>query len=181
MIVNLNIKCYIIIGKKVVMKVTVIKPKEDKKMNIISDLIMLILGIILTLNANKLVTTIFIILGIFISGYGIIKLVNYFKNNNQDSLVIGTIATAIGLLTVLLASILSNAIQIISGIWLIIIGLNKLTTYLTFKINSLNLITAILLILLGIYTIFFENAILMIIGIVLIITAISDIFYSLKK
>ena len=39
------------------MKVTVIKPKEDKKMNIISDLIMLILGIILTLNANKLVTT----------------------------------------------------------------------------------------------------------------------------
>ncbi len=169
------------------MKVTVIKPKEEKGLNLISSIIMLVLGLILAFNANQLVTTIFIILGVIITGFGVIWLLNYFKekkqfnNDNNQSLISGVLGIAIGLLTIFLASVLSNAIQIISGIWLIMVGINKLAIYLQFKVNYINLIIAILLILLGIYTIFFENAILMFIGIALILTAVYDIGCQLKK
>ena len=169
------------------MKVTVIKQKEDKNINIISSVIMLILGIILVLNANQLITTIFIILGAIITGFGLIKLLSYFKSKqqlnveNNEALISGILSIAIGLITILLASILSNAIQIISGIWLLLLGLNKLTIYLQFKTAPIDLILAIILIGLAIYTIFFENAILIIIGIVLIITAGYDIITELSK
>ncbi len=162
------------------MKVTIIKEKE-KETNIISNILMLILGIILTLNANKLITTIFLIIGIIITCLGIISLTKYFKDKDNNILLISSISlTAIGLLTTLLASILTNAIQIISGIWLLIIGLNKLFIYIQTKINIQNLIISIILIILGIYTIFFKNAILIIIGIILIITSIYNILIELK-
>ena len=169
------------------MKVTVIKKNDDKNLNLISSIIMLVLGIILTLNANQLVTTIFIILGIIVTAFGIIRLGAYFKEkkqfnlDNNETLVSGILGIAIGLLTVLLASILSNAIQIISGIWLLLVGLNKLTFYLQFKTSSVDLVLAIVLIILGIYTILFENAILIIIGLAKIITSIYDIISELKK
>ena len=169
------------------MKVTVVKQKDDKNLNIFSSIIMLILGIILTFNANQLVTTIFIILGVIVVGFGIIRLLTYFKEKSQlkiennEALVSGILGIAIGLLTILLASILSNAIQIISGIWLLLVGLNKLIIYLQLKTNIVDLLISIVLILLGIYTVLFENAILILIGIVLIITAIYDIINSLKK
>ncbi len=169
------------------MKVTVVKKQEDKNLNLISSIIMLVLGIILTLNANQLITTIFIILGVIVTAFGIIRLGTYFKDkkqfnlDNNETLVSGILGIAIGLLTILLASILSNAIQIISGIWLLLVGLNKLIIYLQFKTNLVDLVLAIVLILLGIYTILFANAILIIIGIVLIITSIYDIINSLKN
>ena len=112
------------------MKVTVVKKQEDKNLNLISSIIMLVLGIILTLNANQLITTIFIILGVIVTAFGIIRLGTYFKDkkqfnlDNNETLVSGILGIAIGLLTILLASILSNAIQIISGIWLLLVGLN---------------------------------------------------------
>ena len=65
--------------------------------------------------------------------------------------------------------------------YLLLFGLNKLIIYLQFKTNLVDLVLAIVLILLGIYTILFANAILIIIGIVLIITSIYDIINSLKN
>ncbi len=168
------------------MKVTVVKKNDNQKLNLISNIIMIVLGFILFLNANQLITTIFIILGVVITGFSCVMLLNYFKTKKQfntddnQNLVGGVLGIAIGLLTVLLASILSNAIQIISGIWLLIVGLNKLTIYLQFKTSNIDILLSILLILLGIYTIFFDNAVLNIIGMFLIITAVYDIINQFK-
>ena len=57
----------------------------------------------------------------------------------------------IGILTILLASFLTNAIQIITGIWLIVSGLNKLGTAPYYKSSSnryytITLIVSVLLI-----------------------------------
>ena len=92
-------------------------------------------------------------------------------------------------LTILLASFITNAISILTGIWLIFAGINKLSTATLYKINQpkfyvVELVSAILFVLLGVYSIFADNVILMVLGIILIVYAISDLiryFISKKK
>ena len=91
----------------------------------------------------------------------------------------GVSSIVIGILTILLASFLTNAIQIITGIWLIFSGLTKLGNASLYKANHpklyiSELIIAVLFILLGIYSIFAENVVLIVLGIILIIYAIID-------
>ena len=134
------------------------------------------------MNAKEVVTTIFMVVGVLVALYGVFKLFSYFKikqqfnfDNNYD-LVNGILSTTMGLLTILLASILSNAIQIITGIWLLILGVTKLK----YNKDKVDMILGVIYIALGIYTILFENAVLIFLGVVLIVTAIYDLFINIK-
>ena len=99
-------------------------------------------------------------LGILVTLYGIFKFIRYYQIKNQfhidDSRVMmsGVSSIVIGILTILLASFLTNAIQIITGIWLIFSGLTKLGNASLYKTNHpklyiSELIIAVLFILLG--------------------------------
>lgn len=168
------------------MKVTVINNNKNDSAFPISSILLLILGIFLTFNSEGVLSSIFIFLGILASLYGIFKFISYYQIKNQfhmeDSRVMmsGISSIVIGILTILLASFLTNAIQIITGIWLIFSGLTKLGNASFYKVNHpklyiSELIIAILFMILGVYSIFAKNAVLMVLGIILIIYAIIDL------
>ncbi len=168
------------------MKVTVINHQNNESNFPIGSILLLILGIFLAFNSEGFLSSIFIFLGILITLYGIFKIIRYYQIKNQfhldDSRVMmsGVSSIIIGILTILLASFLTNAIQIITGIWLIFSGLTKLGNVSLYKSNHtrtyiIELIVSILFILLGIYSIFAENVVLVVLGIILIIYSIIDL------
>lgn len=175
------------------MKVTVMKdPDEKKDFSLLPTIIMFLLGIILLLDANKIITIIFMILGGIVIIYGIYRFLHYEKMKNQfhvedgNALISGVSAIAVGLVIILLSSILSNAIQVVTGVWLIFIGISKLNRAMIFKGSNQslfiqNIIGAILFLVLGIYSIFAKNVIFMIIGIILMITAGYDFYQYFQK
>ena len=172
------------------MKVTVLKT-EDKQFNLLSRIVMLILGVVLFLNAHKVVTTAFIIIGGLAVFYGAIKFYQYFKQkkeinfDDKDALVMGVMLLGGGLLTMFLASVLSNTIQVITGIWLLYVGLNKVNEALLvrdFRKKEFikKTITAIIILILGVYTLLAQNVVFMLIGTFLILTSLIDIYNYLK-
>ncbi len=174
------------------MKVTVIKGKNVKdNSSLIYSFIMLVFGFILLFNAEQFITTLFIIFGALILVSGIFRFYQYIKQkkelNIEDSnaLLSGVCGCAVGLLTIFLSSILNNALQIITGLWLFMIGLNKIKQAILFQEEQTfliqNILGAIIFITLGIYSIFAKNVLFMIVGIFLIITAVVDILQFYKK
>ena len=166
------------------MEVTVIKPKNKKGSSLISSIVLLILGIFLAFNSEGVLNIIFDIIGAMVLLYGILCFSRYFSQKKQfgtddnEALMSAIVAITVGLLIILLSNILTNAIQIVTGIWLIYIGISKLNLALQLKgtkAYTTNLISAIILCILGIYTIVAQNVVFVIIGIILIIYSLIDI------
>lgn len=173
------------------MKGKIIKPEQKKKKNWISSVILLILGIVLITNSNSFITIILQIIGAIITLFGGYRLLEYFKIKKQFkmddnmALMSGIISITVGLLTILLAGVIEIGLRYLLGFFLLLNGINKIIfsfelkeTYKTLFIT--NLTEAVVIIILGLYTIFFQNAALMIIGIFLIISSIIDFFSLLK-
>lgn len=169
------------------MKGKIIIPKNAKNSNLLSIIISLILGIILITNSNSIVTIAFQIIGVIISIFGIYRFITYFnikkqfKTEDTNALISGIISIAIGLLTIFLASVLEIGLRYILGFFILLSGINKLNLALTFMNTNknffyTNLIESLVLLLIGLYTIFFANAALVFIGFVLILSAIFDFF-----
>lgn len=173
------------------MKVTVIKQsKKGKKRSLIYSIILLILGIFLTFNSGGVLNTIFNILGILVVLFGIYRFVTYYRLKSQlkidDSSILMSAVMSIlfGVLIILLSNILTNTIQIITGIWLLFVGISRLSetdlSNLKNKNNLVSVIGATLIILLGLYTIFSENVVFVILGIILIIYSVLDIINYIR-
>ncbi len=174
------------------MKVTIVKEKEKKDYSLFHAILLLILGIILVFNSGGFISTIFTILGIIVTIFGIAKFVQYSQIKKQRKieqpsiLYMAIISITIGLLVIFLSNFLVNTIQIVTGIWLLFIGLNKINNALIWKTTNnqkfiAEIISSIILILLGIYTIFAQNVVFMIIGIILIIYAVIQFITYFKK
>ncbi|MBR1748487.1 MAG: DUF308 domain-containing protein [Bacilli bacterium] len=170
------------------MEVTVLKNKSSK--SLASSILLLVLGIFLTFNSDGLLGIIFDIIGAIAIIYGIYQLIHYFSQKKEfniddgTSLLSGISAITMGLLIILLANFLTNAIKIVTGIWLVYLGISKLGTALTLKRTrafKTSLLSAIILFLLGIYTLIAENVVFVTIGIILIIYSVFDIISYLKK
>ncbi len=174
------------------MKEKLIKPKNKQKTNSINSIILLILGIILATNSNKIITLGFQLIGICIITFGIYKIIKYinlkkqFKIEDSETMISGIITITVGILIVVLASILEIGLRYIIGFYLILNALGKIMiakTILDHKnpIFISNTIASIILLILGLYTIFVANAALIIVGIFLIISSLVDLFTNLKK
>jgi uncharacterized membrane protein HdeD (DUF308 family) len=177
------------------MKVTVLKDKKPNTQlpEFLSSIFLFILGILLIFNSDGLISFIFTILGAFVILYGISKFLRYYQLKNQlhvdqpDILISAISVTFVGLLVVLLSNILVSAIKIVTGIWLFFVGISKLNHAIALKgVNSkqyfIELFSAIILLLLGFYTIFAKNVVLVFLGIVLIFYAGADLMkYFFQK
>ena len=175
------------------MRVTIINDKKEKDNFPIGTILLLILGIFLTFNSEGVLGFVFILLGIGILLYGVYNFFKYYQVKNQfhfdDSrMMMSAISSCvIGLLTILLASFITNAISIITGIWLIFTGINKLSTAPLYKANKpsmyvAQLVVAVLFVILGVYSIFADNVVLMALGIILILYSIIDLInYFIQK
>lgn len=186
-------------------KVELIKPKSkkqekkeqdlknsfNKNKKFISPILMGIVGFIFLTNSNTIIIYACYILGAIIAGFGIYNIIKYIQLKNQlkieDSVKLNTgiISIAIGLLVILLSSVIETFLNIIIGTWLIITGVTKLIgiseLYSVDKNTAnLNIIEAIIVIAMGLYSIFFQNIVLTIIGIWMIIGAGIDLYNLLK-
>ena len=186
-------------------KVELIKPKSkkqekkeqdlrdsfNKNKKFISPVLMSIVGFIFLTNSNTIIIYACYILGAIIAGFGIYNVIKYIQLKNQlkieDSVKLNTgiISIAIGLLVILLSSVIETFLNIIIGAWLIITGVTKLIGISELysvdkKTANLNIIEAIIVIAMGLYSIFFQNIVLTIIGIWMIIGAGIDLYNLLK-
>ena len=170
------------------MRVTVLNDKTPNKKipSLMSSVFLLVLGIILAFNSGGFISTIFTILGILVIIFGISRFCRYFQMKNQlhveqpEILLSAVTTTFIGLIVVFLSNFLANTIQIVTGIWLIYLGINKLSYAMQLKTIRhssyvIGLIGSIIIITLGIYTILAENVVFVFIGIALILYSIYDI------
>ena len=157
----------------------VIKPNQEKK-SLLMPIIYLILGIILALKNNEAVTLIFYIIGILVIIIGINYIITYFKDrDNKVSLTVGGIALLLGILLTVLAKSLEISIRYVLGFFLIFMGVSRLITN-PGRLLSIDNLSNIVLIILGIFSVFVSNIILVIIGVILILNALILIWEYFK-
>ena len=154
--------------------------------NIIMDICLLILGLLLVSNSNNLLTTIFNIIGLLLIFYGMYLLIQYSKMKQmkiEDLTIRNQMIFYItsGILTIILSNFLVNMINILTGLFLLFIGISRLVNN-KFP-DKVNLIGTKIIILMGIYSILVENAALVLIGLLLICYVILDIvkYFNNKK
>ena len=169
------------------MKVTIVdKNYKGQDSSLVYSIILLVLGIFLTFNANGVLNIVFDILGSLVMIYGVYKLVmalklkKNFKTVNDSLMSSSIMSLVFGLLIIVLSQVLINAINVVTGMWLIFMGISKLNVALSIcsikeKDFIVSLISSILIIGLGLYTIMSQNVVLTIIGILLIIYSVIDI------
>lgn len=169
-------------------KIEIIKSNKDEKNNsILTPVVYLILGFILAFKSTEAVKLVFYILGIIIILYGIKSFMTFYQNQEnvqlrKINLSIGVISFIIGILLIALAGALELGIRYILGFFMIFIGLSRILT--DYSLNSVKLVpilSNIILIILGVFSIFVSNAILVIIGWVLIANAALLFWEYLKK
>ena len=162
------------------MKAEIIKPKKEVKetRNLLTPIIYLVLGILLMFKSNEVVELLFYVLGIIIIIYGIKSFVVYYQNKElvqykNINLTIAIASIIIGVLLIILSGVLEASIRYVLGFFFIFIGISRLLTAISFNdYKNFSTISNIVLIALGIYSIFFSNAVLVIIGVILVINAI---------
>lgn len=171
------------------MKTEVIKPKKEKKdsKTLLTPIIYLILGVILAFKSNEAIKLLFYIIGILVIIYGIKSFVVYYQNKEDVqykniNLSIAIVSVIIGILLIALSGVLEISIRYIIGFFLLYMGISRLLTQISFgDLKNWGMLSNIILIVLGVYSIFFSNAVLVIIGWILIINAILLFWEYLKK
>ena len=162
------------------MKAEVIKPMKEKKesKNLLNPIIYLVLGLLLMFRSNQVVELLFYVLGIIVIIYGIKSFVLYYQNKEivqykNINLTIAVVSIIIGVLLIVLSGVLETSIRYVLGFFFIFMGVSRLFTSISFNnYKNFSTVSNIILIALGIYSIFFSNAVLVIIGVILVINAI---------
>ena len=162
------------------MKAEIIKPKKEKKeaRSLLNPIIYLVLGLLLMFRSNEVVELLFYVLGIIIIIYGIKSFVLYYQNKDvvqykNINLTIAIASVIIGVLLIVLSGVLETSIRYVLGFFFIFMGVSRLLTSISFNnYKNFSTVSNIILIALGIYSIFFSNAVLVIIGVILVINAI---------
>ena len=162
------------------MKTEIIKPKKEMKeaRSLLNPIIYLVLGLLLVFKSNEVVELLFYVLGIIVIIYGIKSFVVYYQNKDvvqykNINLTIAIASVIIGVLLIVLSGVLEASIRYVLGFFFIFMGISRLLTSISFNnYENFSTISNIVLIALGIYSIFFSNAVLVIIGVILIINAV---------
>ena len=162
------------------MKTEIIKPKKEMKeaRSLLNPIIYLVLGLLLMFRSNEVVELLFYILGIIIIIYGIKSFVVYYQNKDvvqykNINLTIAIASVIIGVLMIVLSGVLEASIRYVLGFFFIFMGVSRILTSISFNnYKNFSTLSNIILIALGIYSIFFSNAVLVIIGVILVINAI---------
>lgn len=155
--------------------------------SIITSLAFAILGLIVAYNPNTTFQIISNVLGAILIAYGVIKILEYFKFKDVNSLYsselsFGIIAVLLGLVVIVCSDMIEAMIRILIGIWIVYSGCMRLG--LAIKLQKFDsdsriwipgLIIAIAMLICGLYIITSQGAIMMTIGIIMVAYAVMDI------
>ncbi len=163
--------------------------KKEITSEILMSICVLILGVCLTIWADKVTTVVSIVLGCVAVFYGISILVNYFRNkekvfNDNLEFVLGIIVLVIGGIFIFKVEFLKELISLVIGIYILLasvfrlIETIKLEKSINTKITS-SIVLSILGIIIGIMCITFKflfpDIIVTYIGVLLIIYSVINI------
>lgn len=171
------------------MRQIVIRSYQPKK-SLIIPIIFLVVGALLFANPGGIVEFLSYILGGVFLALGIGKFIKDIKNQerNMGDTFYSFIMIAIGLIFIFFSGTLEFLMRLIIGLWICINGINTIilgTNMMKFnKKNFFSLVIGIVLLLMGIYTIFVSNLILSTLGLVLIfysVLEIADYIYNFIK
>ena len=155
--------------------------------SIITSLGFAILGIIIACYPNTTFQIISNVLGSILIAYGTIKIIEYFKMKDTNSLYetelsFGVIAVLLGLVVIICSDMIQAMIRILIGIWIIYSAIMRLGLAIKLKrfdsnnkVWTVGLVIALLMLFCGVYIITSPGAIMMYIGIIIIVYAVMDI------
>ena len=171
------------------METEIIKPEKNiKKPNhIVNAILYLILGIILAFKSNEAFKLVFYVLGVLLIVYGIKLFLDYYRNQSivqykNINISISIISVIGGLLLIILAGVINLSLRYILGFFLIYLGISRLLSDISFgEKMTFSILSNVILIVLGIYSIFVSNVLFVIIGWILIANAIILFVEYLRK
>ena len=108
------------------------------KMSYVVSTIFLLLGILLCVDPNGIISTISIFIGIIILVFGIFEIILYVGTLSHTSLVVGIISFTAGIIFLLNKNILASLIPVIIGIAMVIQGVKKLEISATCKSQNIS-------------------------------------------
>lgn len=156
-----------------------------KKNDIITSIILLILGIILLFVPGKILTTVIIIIGALIIASGVLSIFNAIKNGKTSfEVVYGILIGILGIVFITNPQVIGGIIPLILGIWFIIKSAFKLQYVFLLKKDNTTywikpLIVNLLTLILGVVLVFnpFKGAetLIRIIAVFILAYAILDI------
>lgn len=167
--------------------------KKNNLSEILMLLCVLVLGVCLTIWADKVTNIVSIFLGILGVLYSIIIFVNYFRNNSRllnDRLgfIYGIVILVIGFVLIFRVDFLKELISFVIGIYIILTSIIKLHESITISKNiKTTLTSAIVLAILGIVIgilcivgkVLFPDIIIKYIGIMLILYSVISIINTI--
>lgn len=161
------------------------RAKSTGWLAIFESLVIGALGILLLINPNGMVKTIFYVVGIFLIIKGVYKIINYFAVRGKydfynNDLLYGIIALVFGIVAVVLWEQLGKFIGIVVGAWMIYGALVRMNTAIKMHTAGIKewfyvLLLSMVMLALGVYMIISVGAILTIIGWVMIAGAVIGI------
>lgn len=155
--------------------------------SIITSLGFAILGLVVSYNPNTTFKVISNVLGAILIAYGVIKILEFLKMKNMNSLYstelsFGIIATLFGIVVIVCSDMIEAMIRVVIGIWIVYSGYMRLGLAIKLqkfdaenKIWIPGLIIAIAMLICGLYIITSPGAIIMTIGIIMVAYAVMDI------
>ncbi|MDE5540128.1 MAG: DUF308 domain-containing protein [Bacilli bacterium] len=171
------------------MKTEIIKPQKNSENNKswLTPIIYLIVGVILAFKSNEAIQLLFYIIGILVILYGIKSFIDYYKNKDKVqykniNLSIAVISIVGGILVMVLSEAIEVSIRYVLGFFLLYMGISRILTQISFNnYKNLSTVSNIVLIILGVYSIFVSNAVLVVIGWLLIINALIIFWETMRK
>ncbi|HIS19299.1 MAG TPA: DUF308 domain-containing protein [Candidatus Coprovivens excrementavium] len=154
--------------------------------SLINAIIFFILGAILFSSADKVISFISISLGIILVVIAIIELIIYIIEQKKEDiipkksrLIFCVIATIFAIIFIFFSEVVEQFIRFIIGAWILFSGIMRFINALSINNKSRKfiplLITSILLMIVGVYTIVIGDIILSTIGIIMMIYAVIEI------
>lgn len=152
--------------------------------SLISSILFFILGAVLFTSADKVINTASKIVGIIFAIISIISLTIYIiqsrnKQGNTGNLIFGLTTLTLAFIFIFCSSIVEKAIRLIIGAWILLTGITRLINVLSMNKKYIKfyelLIVAIILIIIGTYTIVVGDVILTSVGLIMMIYAAVEI------
>lgn len=154
--------------------------------SLISSIIFFIIGAIFFTSAEKVISTMSIVIGILMALIAIFNFLNFCltlrnkdKETNKASLIFGLFSLTLAIIFIFFSKLVEHFIRYIIGAWILFSGIMRLINALSYNTKNSKfiplLIVSILLILVGIYTVLVGDVILSTIGLIMMIYAAIEI------
>ena len=159
--------------------------KKSGVTSIVESIVFAILGIILIIKPDTVMSIIAYIIGAIFIAAGVIKILSYVHEKGQKDLynyelIFGIMAAVVGVVVIIHGNAISQIFGIIIGMWIIYSSVVRFSSALKLKSTNSNIwlysvIISIAMFLLGLYMVLGNGAVIVTIGIIVLVYSILDI------